>query len=94
MYSIFKIVIVTVHVVRRRKRPELPSYVLRRFQGHPLRWNQSSEGDSETDEEICISQNANLYFNITDGVPGLQVTAKNSSQWTPIALRTRSKSKL
>jgi len=33
-------------------------------------------------------------FNIKDGVPGLQVTTKNSSQWTPVASRTRSKFKL
>ena len=74
---------------RRRKRPQLPSYVLRRFPpDHPLRRNQSnhsSESDSETDEEICIPQNANVCFNIIDGVPSLQVTTKNSSQWTPVA---------
>ena len=81
---------------RRRKRPQLPPYVLRRFPpDHPLRRNQSNS-DSETDEEICIPQNADtdVCFNILDGVPGLQVTTKNSSKWTPIASRTRSKSKL
>ena len=82
---------------RRKKRPQLPSYVLHRFPpDHPLRRNQSnhsSESDSETDEEICIPQNANVCFNIIDGVPGLQVMTKNSSQWTPVASRTRSKSK-
>ena len=48
------------------------------------------------DEEICIPQNtdADVCFNILDGVPGLQVMTKNSSKWTPIACRTRSKSKL
>ena len=49
--------------------------------------------DSETDEEICIPQNADadVCFNILDGVPGLQVTTKHSSKWTPIAPKTRSK---
>ena len=62
---------------------------------YPLRWNQSNS-DTEADEEICIPQNADadVCFNILDGVPGLQVTTKNSSKWTPIACRTRSKSKL
>ena len=68
---------------RRTKRTQLPSYVLRRFPAdHPLRRNQSnqnSESDSEMDEEICIPQNANVCFNIKDGVPSLQVTTKNSS---------------
>ena len=54
---------------RRRKEPQLPSYVLRRFPpDHPLRQNQSNS-DSETDEEICIPQNADadVCFNILDG---------------------------
>ena len=41
-----------------RKRPQLPSYVLRGFPpDHPLRWNQSNqsfESDSETDEEFAF----------------------------------------
>ena len=64
--------------------------VLHRFPpDHPLRWNQSNS-DSKTDEEICIPQNADadVCFNILDGVPGLQVTTKNSSKWTPIASGT------
>ena len=79
----------TSAIGRHRKRPQLPSYALCRFPpDNPLRRNQSnhsSESDSETDEEICIPQNANVCFNIIDGVPSLQVTTKNSSQWTPVA---------
>ena len=74
------------------ERPQLPPYVLRRLPpDHPLRWNQS-DSDSETDQEICISQNADVdvCFNILDEV----LAYKNSSKWTPIAARTRSKSKL
>ena len=78
---------------RRKKRPRLPAYVLRKFPpDHPLRQDQSnlsSESGSEEDEELCIPQNANVCFNIMKGKPGLQIRTKNTYKWTPIASRTR-----
>ena len=46
-------------------------------------WNGWSTPQN-ADADVCL--------NILGGVPGLQVTTKNSSKWTPIASRTRSKS--
>ena len=85
-------------VGRRKKRPQLPPHILRRFPpDHPLRQpgrpNLGPESSSEEDEELVIPQNADVYFNVVKGIPGLQIRTRNTSRWTPVASRTRSKSK-
>ena len=47
---------------------------------------------SSEDEELTILAGANVQFNILEGTPGLQIQTMNSYKWTPVALRTRSKS--
>ena len=85
-------------VGRRRKRPQLPSFVLRRFPpDHPIHQRHASHSDADTsseeDEELTIPQSANVCFSVVDGTPGLHITTRNTSKWTPIATRTRSKCK-
>ena len=86
-------------VGRRKKRPHLPPYVLRRFPpNHPLRQNHTtrrsdSSSEEEVDEDLVIPQTADVYFDVVEGTPGLQINTRNTSRWTPIACRTRSKSK-
>ena len=84
-------------VGRRKKRPQIPPFVLRRFPpDHPIHQSHASCSDdteSEEDEELTIPQSANVFFNIVDGTPGLRITTRNTSSWTPIATRTRSKCK-
>ena len=90
-------------VGRRKKRPQLPPCVLRRFPpNHPLRQPEShttrhsdsaSSSEEEVDEDLVIPQTADVYFDVVEGTPGLQINTRNTSRWTPIACRTRSKSK-
>ena len=81
-----------------RQRRELPDFVLRRFPpDHPMRKSHSrdqSDVSSSEDEELCIPAGANVHFNIYEGTPGLQIRTRCTSSWTPIASRTRSKSKV
>ena len=85
-------------VVGRRRR-KLSDFVLHRFPpDHPLQkahsCNQSDLSSSEEgDEELCIPAGANVQFNIYEGTPGLQIRTRYTSSWTPIASRTRSKTK-
>lgn len=85
-------------VGRRRRRRELPDFVLRRFPpDHPMRKAHSqdqSDLSSSEDEELRIPAGANVHFNIYEGTPGLQIRSRCTSSWTPIASRTRSKSKV
>ena len=53
-----------------------------------------SDVSSSEDEELCIPAGANVHFNIYEGTPGLQIRTRCTSSWTPIASRTRSKSKV
>ena len=88
-------------VGRRKKRPQLPPCVLRRFPpNHPLRQSHTtrhsdsaSSSEEEVDEDLVIPQTADVYFDVVEGTPGLQINTRNTSRWTPIACRTRSKSK-
>ena len=84
-------------VGRRKKRPQIPPFVLRRFPpDHPIHQSRASCSDdteSEEDEELTIPQSANVFFNVVDGTPGLRISTRNTSSWTPIATRTRSKCK-
>ena len=78
-------------------RPQIPPFVLRRFPpDHPIHHSCASCSDdteSEEDEEFTIPQSANGFFNIVDGTPGLHISTRNTSSWTPIATRTRSECK-
>ena len=86
-------------VGRRKKRPQLPPYILRRFlPNHPL-WQShtsrrsDSSSEEEFDEDLVIPQTADAYFDVVEGTPGLQINTRNTSRWTPITCRTRSKPK-
>ena len=57
------------------------------------RATQASDSSSEEDETLVIPQTADVYFDVVDGTPGLQIETRNTSRWTLIACRTRSKSK-
>ena len=86
-------------VGRQRKQKRLPDFVLRRFPpDHPMqKTHQDSGSQSDVagseDEELTIPTGANMRFDIYEGTPGLQIQTSNTSRWTPIASRTRSKFK-
>ena len=58
------------------------------------RCNSDSSSDEEIDEDLVIPQTSDVYYDVVEGTPGLQINTRNTSRWTPIACRTRSKSKL
>ena len=52
---------------------------------------QVDSDDDTSSEEMKNSrfpQSANVCFSIVDGTPGLHITTRNTSKWTPIATRT------
>ena len=54
-----------------------------------------SEGDSDSDSsgsEVDVSCSRLVEFHKKDGVPGLNIYRRRPTVWTPIALRTRSRS--
>ena len=72
---------------RRKKRPQPPPFVLCRLPpDHPIHQRHASHSDddtsSEEDEELT---SANVCFSIVGGTPGLHITTRNTSKWTPIA---------
>ena len=53
-----------------------------------------SEGDSDSDSsgsEVDVSCSRLIEFHKKDGVPGLNIYRRGPTVWTPIALRTRSR---
>ena len=81
-------------VGKRRRRTPLPDYMLRRFPPHRRQELQMISSDSESsdsDQPLDIPEKASVKFAVCDGKPGLQVRTRNTSNWTPIASRTRAK---
>jgi hypothetical protein len=81
-------------VDRRKKKTPLPDHVLRRFPLHRRQELQAVNSDSESsgsDQPLNIPEKASVKFAVYDGKPGLQVRTRNTSNWTPIAGRTRAK---
>ena len=83
-------------VGRRRKKTPLPDYVLRRLPPHRRQELQRVSSDSESsgsDQPLVIPEKASVKFTVCEGKPGLHVKTRNTSNWTPIASRTRAKLK-
>ena len=81
-------------VGKKRRRTPLPDYMLRRFPPHRRQELQMISSDSESsdsDQPLDIPEKASVKFAVCDGKPGLQVRTRNTSNWTPIASRTRAK---
>ena len=95
-HFLFKDILAPLMTYRRSVKIGLPPHVLHRFPpDHPLRQSHtchSSNSSSEEDETLVIPQTADVYSDVVDGTPGLQIETRNTSSWTPIACRTRSKS--
>ena len=83
-------------VGRRRKKTPLPNYVLQWLPLHCWQELQIVSSDSESsgsDQPLEIPEKASVKFTVYEGKPGLQVKTRNTSNWTPIASRTRAKLK-
>ena len=83
-------------VDRRKKRTPLPEHVLRRFPPH--RWAElqrvsSDSESSDSDEPLHIPESASVEFAVHNSRPGLQVKTRSTTNWTPIASRTRARLK-
>ena len=81
-------------LVEEKKKIPLPDYMLRRFPPHRRQELQAVSSDSESsdsDQPLDIPEKASVKFAVHDGYPGLQVRTRVTSNWTPIASRTRAK---
>jgi len=85
-------------VIGKRSRHKVPAR-LRRLRAPPhirasLPSSDSSAGEtSDSDCSLHIPDGANVQYSPHSGKPGLRVTSKSTSSWTPISSRTRSKFK-
>ena len=53
--------------------------------------SDSSAGEtSDSDCSLHIPASADVHYSPHSGKPGLRITTKSSSSWTPISSRTRS----
>ena len=86
------------HVTGKRSRHKVPAR-LRRLRAPPhvrasLPSSDSSAGEtSDSDCSLHIPDGADVQYSPHGGQPGLRVTSKSTSSWTPISSRTRSKFK-
>ena len=85
-------------VIGKMSRHKVPTHLLRlRAPPHvraSLPSSDSSAGEtSDSDCSLHIPASADVHYSPHSGKPGLQVTTKNTSSWTPISSRTRSKFK-
>ena len=78
---------------KRRKRT-LSEAQLRRIPPHcrrpPLSEDDSS---SESDIPLTIPENATVNYKVVDGTPGLSIATRKTRHWTPIASRTRARTR-
>lgn len=87
-------------VIGKRSRHKVPTRLLRlRAPPHvraSLPSSDSSASGAETSDSDCslhIPAGADIQYSPHSGKPGLRVTTKSTSSWTPISSRTRSKFK-
>ena len=85
-------------VIGKRSRHKVPTCLLRlRAPPHvcaSLPSSDSSTGEtSDLDCSLHIPAGADVHYSPHSGKPGLRVTTKSTSSWTPISSRTRSKFK-
>ena len=79
---------------RRRKRIPLNEAQLRKIPPHCCRPPPSDEdSSSESDIPLTIPEDANVNYTVVDGTPGLSVTTRRIHNWTPIASRTRARTR-
>ena len=87
-------------VIEKKSRHKVPTCLLR-LRAPPyvrasLPSSDSSASGAETSDLDCslhIPAGADVHYSPHSGKPGLRVTTKCTSSWTPISSRTRSKFK-
>jgi len=81
-------------VYGRRKRIPLNEAQLRKIPHH-CRHPPPSDDDSssESDTPLTIPENATMNYKVVDGTPGLSITTRKTHHWTPIASRTRARTR-
>ena len=80
---------------RRRKRVRLNEVKLQRFPAH---CRQSQPSDTETSSSdsnvpLTIPKDAEVKYSVIDRTPGLSTATNRTHTWTPIASRTRARTK-
>ena len=82
---------------RRKKRVRLSEAQLRRIPPHcrpqPPSDEDSQSTLSESEIPLTIPDNANVNYAVIDGTPGLSISTRKTRNWTPIASRTRARTK-
>ena len=48
---------------------------------------------SESDIPLTIPKHANVKFSVVDGIPGLSIATRKTRTWTPVASRTRARTR-
>ena len=76
------------------KRIPLSKAQLRKIPPH-CRHPPPSDDDSssESDTPLTIPENATMNYKVVDGTPGLSITTRKTHHWTPIASRTRARTR-
>ena len=81
---------------KRRKRIPLSEAQLRRIPP-PCRHPPPSDDDSSSESDIpltcTIPENATVNYKVVDGTPGLSIATRKTRHWTPIASRTRARTR-
>ena len=79
---------------KRRKRIPLSKAQLRKIPPHCRRPPPSDDdSSSESDTPLNIPENATVNYKVVDGTPGLSIATRKTRHWTPIASRTRARTR-
>ena len=80
---------------RRRKRVRLNEVQLQRFPAHcrPSQLSDPETSSSDSDVPLTIPKDAEVKYSVIDGTPGLSIATNRTHTWTPIASRTRARTK-
>ena len=78
---------------RRRKRVPLSKFQMKKIPPHCRRLPPSSDSCSESDIPLTIPKHANVKFSVVDGIPGLIIATRKTRTWTPVASRTRARTR-
>ena len=79
-----------------RKRIPLSKAQLRKIPPHcchPPPSDDDSSSESDTPLTCTIPENATVNYKVADGTPGLSITTRKTRHWTPIASRTRARTR-
>ena len=79
----------------RRKKVRRSEVQLRRFPAHcrPTPLSDTDTSSSDSDVPLSIPNDAKVKYSVIDGTPGLSIATNRIRTWTPIALRTRARTK-